>query len=127
MLVAAREAKVKRVVYAASSSTNGDHPDLLKMEDKIGRPMSPYALTKYVNELYADGFASTYVFKTIRLRYFNIFGPLQDPNSAYAAIVSKWITSMIDGEPVYINDDGEIICDFCYIDNTSLPTCSPLP
>ncbi len=117
MLVAARDAKVKRFVYAASSSTYGDHPDLPKVEDKIGKPLSPYAVTKYVNELYADVFARTYGFNTIGLRYFNVFGPRQDPNGAYAAVIPKWIASMIQGEPVYINGDGETSRDFCFIEN----------
>jgi UDP-N-acetylglucosamine/UDP-N-acetylgalactosamine 4-epimerase len=118
MLVAARDAKVKRFVYAASSSTYGDHPDLPKVEDKIGKPLSPYAVTKLVNELYADVFARTYGFKTIGLRYFNIFGRRQDPEGAYAAVIPKWIAAMIKNEPVYINGDGETSRDFCYIDNT---------
>jgi UDP-N-acetylglucosamine 4-epimerase len=117
MLVAARDAKVKRFVYAASSSTYGDHPDLPKVEDKIGKPLSPYAVTKLVNELYADVFARTYGFKTIGLRYFNIFGPRQDPNGAYAAVIPKWIASLIKSEPVYINGDGETSRDFCFIEN----------
>jgi UDP-N-acetylglucosamine/UDP-N-acetylgalactosamine 4-epimerase len=117
MLVAARDAKVKRFVYAASSSTYGDHPDLPKVEDKIGKPLSPYAVTKYVNELYADVFARTYGFNTIGLRYFNVFGPRQDPDGAYAAVIPKWIASMIKGEPVYINGDGETSRDFCFIEN----------
>ena len=117
MLVAARDAKVKRLVYAASSSTYGDHPDLPKVEDKIGRPLSPYAVTKLVNELYADVFARTYGFKTIGLRYFNIFGRRQDPEGAYAAVIPKWIVAMIKNEPVYINGDGETSRDFCFIDN----------
>ena len=117
MLVAVRDAKVKRFVYAASSSTYGDHPALPKVEDNIGKPLSPYAVTKYVNELYADVFARTYGFKTIGLRYFNIFGPRQDPNGAYAAVIPKWIASMINGEPVYINGDGETSRDFCFIEN----------
>ncbi len=118
MLVAARDAKVKRFVYAASSSTYGDHPDLPKVEDKIGKPLSPYAVTKLVNELYADVFARTYGFNTIGLRYFNIFGRRQDPEGAYAAVIPKWIAAMIKNEPVYINGDGETSRDFCYIDNT---------
>jgi UDP-N-acetylglucosamine 4-epimerase len=117
MLVAARDAKVKRFVYAASSSTYGDHPDLPKVEDKIGKPLSPYAVTKLVNELYADVFARTYGFKTIGLRYFNIFGRRQDPEGAYAAVIPKWIAAMIRNQPVYINGDGETSRDFCYIDN----------
>ncbi len=118
MLVAARDAKVKRFVYAASSSTYGDHPDLPKVEDKIGKPLSPYAVTKLVNELYAEVFARTYGFNTIGLRYFNIFGRRQDPEGAYAAVIPKWISSLIKNEPVYINGDGETSRDFCYIDNT---------
>lgn len=117
MLVAARDAKVKRLVYAASSSTYGDHPALPKIEENIGKPLSPYAVTKYVNELYADVFARAYGFNTIGLRYFNIFGKRQDPNGAYAAVIPKWIASMIKHEPVYINGDGETSRDFCYIDN----------
>jgi len=117
MLVAAREAKVKRLVYAASSSTYGDHPDLPKVEDKIGKPLSPYAVTKLVNELYAEVFARNYAFKTIGLRYFNIFGRRQDPEGAYAAVIPKWIAAMVKNKPVYINGDGETSRDFCYIDN----------
>ena len=117
MLVAARDANVQRFVYAASSSTYGDHPALPKVEDKIGKPLSPYAVTKYVNELYADVFARSYGFKTIGLRYFNVFGPRQDPDGAYAAVIPKWIASMIKGEPVYINGDGETSRDFCFIEN----------
>lgn len=117
MLVASRDAKVKRFVYAASSSTYGDHPGLPKVEDKIGKPLSPYAVTKYVNELYADVFARTYGFSTIGLRYFNVFGPRQDPDGAYAAVIPKWIASMIKGEPIYINGDGETSRDFCFIEN----------
>ena len=118
MLVAARDAKVSRFVYAASSSTYGDHPGLPKVEDRIGKPLSPYAVTKYVNELYADVFARTYGFKTIGLRYFNIFGKRQDPEGAYAAVIPKWIAAMIANQPVYINGDGETSRDFCYIANT---------
>jgi UDP-N-acetylglucosamine/UDP-N-acetylgalactosamine 4-epimerase len=118
MLVAARDANVKRFVYAASSSTYGDHPDLPKVEDKIGKPLSPYAVTKLVNELYAEVFARTYGFKAIGLRYFNIFGRRQDPEGAYAAVIPKLIASMIKNEPFYINGDGETSRDFCYIDNT---------
>jgi UDP-N-acetylglucosamine 4-epimerase len=118
MLVAALDAKVKRLVYAASSSTYGDHPDLPKVEDKIGKPLSPYAVTKLVNELYADVFARTYGFNAIGLRYFNVFGRRQDPDGAYAAVIPKWITALIKNEPVYINGDGETSRDFCYIENT---------
>ncbi|MBV5327325.1 MAG: Vi polysaccharide biosynthesis UDP-N-acetylglucosaminuronic acid C-4 epimerase TviC [Chlorobium sp.] len=118
MLVTARDAKVKRFVYAASSSTYGDHPGLPKVEDLIGKPLSPYAVTKYVNELYTEVFARCYDFKTVGLRYFNIFGQRQDPAGAYAAVIPKWVASMIINEPVYINGDGETSRDFCYIDNT---------
>jgi len=118
MLVAARDAEVKGFVYAASSSTYGDHPDLPKQEDKIGNPLSPYAVTKLVNELYARVFARTYGFKTIGLRYFNIFGYRQDPNGAYAAVIPKWVSAMLHNETVYINGDGETSRDFCFIDNT---------
>jgi UDP-N-acetylglucosamine 4-epimerase len=118
MLVAARDAQVTRFVYAASSSTYGDHPGLPKVEAVIGKPLSPYAVTKLVNEQYADVFARAYGFKTIGLRYFNIFGAHQDPEGAYAAVVPKWTSAMIHNEPVYINGDGETSRDFCYIANT---------
>jgi UDP-N-acetylglucosamine 4-epimerase len=117
MLIAARNSEVKRFVYAASSSTYGDHPSIPKVEDHIGKPLSPYAVTKYVNELYADVFGKTYGLQSIGLRYFNVFGPRQDPESAYAAVIPKWIVSMIKGDPVYINGDGETSRDFCYIAN----------
>ena len=117
MLVASRDAKVQRFVYAASSSTYGDHPDLPKVEANIGKPLSPYAVTKLVNELYADVFARTYDFKTIGLRYFNIFGKRQDPNGAYAAVIPKWTAALLQGEEVFVNGDGETSRDFCYIDN----------
>ncbi len=117
MLVAAKDCQVKRFVYAASSSTYGDHPDLPKEEDKIGSPLSPYAVTKLVNELYAEVFEKTYNFKSIGLRYFNIFGQRQDPEGAYAAVIPKWVASLLKGEPVYINGDGETSRDFCYIKN----------
>lgn len=118
MLLASRDAGVTRFVYAASSSTYGDHPGLPKVEDKIGSPLSPYAVTKYVNELYANVFARCYEFNTIGLRYFNIFGQRQDPDGAYAAVIPRWVASMIKNEPVYVNGDGETSRDFCYIDNT---------
>jgi len=118
MLVAARDANVARFVYAASSSTYGDHPGLPKVEDIIGKPLSPYAVTKLVNEQYADVFARAYGFKTIGLRYFNIFGAHQDPEGAYAAVVPKWTSAMIHNQPVFINGDGETSRDFCYIANT---------
>lgn len=117
MLVAARDAKVKRFVFAASSSTYGDHPTLPKVEDQIGKPLSPYAVTKYVNELYADVFARCYGLEYVGLRYFNVFGKRQDPNGAYAAVIPKWIAGMIKNEPIVINGDGETSRDFCYVDN----------
>lgn len=117
MLVVSRDAAVLRFVYAASSSTYGDHPALPKVEANIGRPLSPYAVTKYVNELYADVFARTYGIETMGLRYFNVFGPRQDPDGAYAAVIPKWISSMIANQPVYINGDGETSRDFCFVEN----------
>jgi UDP-N-acetylglucosamine 4-epimerase len=117
MLVAARDAKVRRFVYAASSSTYGDHPGLPKVEEVIGKPLSPYAVTKYVNELYADVFNRTYGLPSIGLRYFNVFGPRQNPNGAYAAVIPKWFFSLLHGDPVYINGDGETSRDFCYVAN----------
>lgn len=117
VLVAARDAQVGSFVYAASSSTYGDHPALPKVEDVIGKPLSPYAVTKYVNELYADVFARAYGFTTIGLRYFNVFGKRQDPNGAYAAVIPKWTAAMIQGEDVFINGDGETSRDFCYVNN----------
>lgn len=117
MLVAARNCKVKSMVYAASSSTYGDHPDLPKIEDRIGKPLSPYAVTKYVNELYADVFAKTYDMDLIGLRYFNVFGPRQNPNGAYAAVIPKWIEAIIKGDKVLIYGDGETSRDFTYIQN----------
>ncbi|PIE39133.1 MAG: Vi polysaccharide biosynthesis UDP-N-acetylglucosaminuronic acid C-4 epimerase TviC [Gammaproteobacteria bacterium] len=118
MLVAARDARVKRFVYAASSSTYGDHPGLPKVEDRIGKPLSPYAVTKYVNELYADVFARTYGLEVMGLRYFNVFGRRQDPNGAYAAVIPRWYNTLLNGEACQINGDGETSRDFCYIDNT---------
>jgi UDP-N-acetylglucosamine 4-epimerase len=117
MLVAARDAKVKRFVYAASSSTYGDHPALPKVEANIGKPLSPYAVTKLVNELYADVFMRTYGLETIGLRYFNVFGKRQDPNGPYAAVIPKWTASLLKGDEVFINGDGETSRDFCYIEN----------
>ncbi len=117
MLVASKDEEVRRFVYAASSSTYGDHPDLPKVEDKIGNPLSPYAVTKVVNELYADVFAKTYNFNSIGLRYFNVFGKKQNPNGAYAAVIPKWVTAILNSDEVYINGDGETSRDFCYIDN----------
>ena len=133
MLTAARDAKVKSFTYAASSSTYGDHPGLPKVEDTIGKPLSPYAVTKYVNELYADVFARCYGFNAVGLRYFNVFGPRQDPNGAYAAVIPKWIASLIKGEPLYINGDGETSRDFCFIKNVvqanllAATACLPSP
>jgi len=117
MLVAAREVKVKSFTYAASSSTYGDHPALPKVEDAIGKPLSPYAVTKYVNELYAEVFARSYGFNTVGLRYFNVFGPRQDPNGAYAAVIPKWTAALLQGDAVYINGDGETSRDFCFVAN----------
>lgn len=117
MLVAARDAGVKRFVYAASSSTYGDHPGLPKVEDKIGKPLSPYAVTKYVNELYADVFGKTYGMSLIGLRYFNVFGQKQDPNGAYAAVIPKFVSQYINHESPVINGDGGFSRDFTYIDN----------
>ncbi len=117
MLVAARDAQVKSFTYAASSSTYGDHPALPKVEDNIGKPLSPYAVTKYVNELYADVFSKCYGFHTIGLRYFNVFGPRQNPNGAYAAVIPKWVSSLLKGETVFINGDGETSRDFSFIQN----------
>jgi UDP-N-acetylglucosamine/UDP-N-acetylgalactosamine 4-epimerase len=117
MLVAARDAKVKNFVYAASSSTYGDHPGLPKVEDEIGSPLSPYAVTKYVNELYGSVFATNYGFKSTGLRYFNVFGPRQDPEGAYAAVIPKWTASIIEGETLFVNGDGETSRDFCFVAN----------
>jgi UDP-N-acetylglucosamine 4-epimerase len=118
MLTAAKEAEVSSFTYAASSSTYGDHPTLPKVEENIGNPLSPYAVTKYVNELYANVFAKTYNFKAIGLRYFNVFGKRQDPNGAYAAVIPKWTSTMINNEELFINGDGETSRDFCFIENT---------
>lgn len=117
MLVASRDAAVSSFVYAASSATYGDHPGLPKVEKVIGKPLSPYAVSKYVNELYAEVFSRCYGFRSIGLRYFNVFGKRQDPNGAYAAVIPKWISSMIRDENVFVNGDGETSRDFCFIDN----------
>ncbi len=117
MLVAARDAGVPRYVYAASSSTYGDHPGLPKVEDIIGKPLSPYAVSKYAAELYADVFSRCYGYHGIGLRYFNVFGRRQDPQGAYAAVIPKWIAGMIRGEPLHMNGDGETSRDFCYVEN----------
>ena len=117
MLLAAREAGVARFVYAASSSTYGDHPALPKTEDAIGRPLSPYAVTKYADELYAEVFGRCYGTAAIGLRYFNVFGPRQDPEGAYAAVIPRWARALLVGEAVRINGDGETSRDFCYVAN----------
>jgi len=117
MLTAAKEEKVSTFVYAASSSTYGDHPALPKVEENIGKPLSPYAVTKYVNELYADVFNKTYGLNATGLRYFNVFGKRQDPDGAYAAVIPKWTAAMIDKEDLFINGDGETSRDFCFVEN----------
>jgi UDP-N-acetylglucosamine/UDP-N-acetylgalactosamine 4-epimerase len=117
MLVAARDAGVRRFVYAASSSTYGDHPGLPKVEDRIGRPLSPYAVTKYVNELYAGVFCRTYGLDSVGLRYFNVFGRRQDPEGAYAAVIPRWIAQLLAGEPCEIYGNGDTSRDFCHVDN----------
>jgi UDP-N-acetylglucosamine 4-epimerase len=117
VLSAARDANVTRFVYAASSSTYGDHPGLPKVEEQIGKPLSPYAVTKYANELYAEVFSRCYGFQSIGLRYFNVFGPRQDPNGAYAAVIPKWAAAMIRNEAIYINGEGDTSRDFCFIKN----------
>lgn len=117
MLIAARDAGVKQFVYASSSAVYGDEPALPKVEDKIGRPLSPYAATKLMNEIYADTFARAYGFPSIGLRYFNVFGPRQDPEGAYAAVIPKWIAALLRREPVRVNGDGETSRDFCFIAN----------
>lgn len=117
MLVAARDENIKGFVYAASSSTYGDHPGLPKVEDTIGKPLSPYAITKYVNELYGEIFDRSYGFKSTGLRYFNVFGPRQDPQGAYAAVIPLWSLAIIQGQTLFINGDGETSRDFCFVDN----------
>ena len=117
MLNASKEEKVKSFTYAASSSTYGDHPALPKVEENIGNPLSPYAVTKYVNELYASVYARTYDFNCIGLRYFNVFGPRQDPNGAYAAVIPKWVKAMLTQNEIFINGDGQTSRDFCFVDN----------
>ena len=117
MLVSARDARAKRFVYASSSAIYGDEPRLPKIEDRIGQPLSPYAVTKHVNELYASVFARCYDVETIGLRYFNVFGPRQDPDGPYAAVIPKWIAAMMKNDPVQINGDGETSRDFCYVEN----------
>lgn len=117
MLVASKQANVKQFVYAASSSTYGDSPDLPKIEDRIGNPLSTYAVTKLTNELYAGVFSKNYGFRSVGLRYFNVFGKRQNPNGSYAAVIPKWISSILKEEKVYIYGDGETSRDFCYIDN----------
>lgn len=117
MLTAAKDEGIDTFVYAASSSTYGDHPALPKVEENIGKPLSPYAVTKYVNELYADVFFKTYELNSIGLRYFNVFGKRQDPEGAYAAVIPKWTAAMLNNDDVYINGDGETSRDFCFIEN----------
>jgi UDP-N-acetylglucosamine/UDP-N-acetylgalactosamine 4-epimerase len=117
MLVAARDAKVRRLVYASSSSVYGDHPALPKTEDNVGQPLSPYAATKAINELYAGVFARAFNLNSIGLRYFNVFGPRQDPAGAYAAVIPRWIAALLQHEPIHIYGDGETSRDFSYIDN----------
>lgn len=117
MLVASKDAGVQRFIYAASSSTYGDSESLPKVEDKIGKPLSPYAITKYVNELYAEIFSNTYGFETIGLRYFNVFGRRQDPNGAYAAVIPKFVMQLMKHESPVINGDGNFSRDFTYVDN----------
>jgi UDP-N-acetylglucosamine/UDP-N-acetylgalactosamine 4-epimerase len=117
MLVAARDAGVKRVVYAASSAIYGDHPGMPKVEDAFGHALSPYAANKHMNEIYAEVFGRCYGLETVGLRYFNIFGPRQDPDGAYAAVIPKWVAALLRNEPVYVNGDGETSRDFCYVDN----------
>ncbi len=117
MLIAARDSNVKNFVYAASSSTYGDHKVLPKIEHRIGKPLSPYAITKYVNELYAEIFFKSYQFNSIGLRYFNVFGKRQSPDGAYAAVIPKWLSAIANNENVYINGDGSTSRDFCYVDN----------
>src|SRR5262249_13546285 len=117
MLAAARDARVKRFVYASSSAVYGDDPNLPKIEDRAGRPLSPYAATKVMNEIYADVFARCYGLECIGLRYFNVFGRRQDPEGDYAAVVPKWIAALLKDEPVYINGDGETSRDFCFVEN----------
>jgi UDP-N-acetylglucosamine 4-epimerase len=117
ILEAAKNANVKSFTYAASSSTYGDHPALPKIENNIGNPLSPYGVTKYVNELYADIYYRSYGFKTIGLRYFNVFGQRQDPNGAYAAVIPKWSSSILKGQDIFINGDGKTSRDFCFIEN----------
>jgi UDP-N-acetylglucosamine 4-epimerase len=117
MLLAARDAKVKRFVYASSSAIYGDDPRLPKVEEKTGKPLSPYAATKVINEVYATAFALAYGFPSIGLRYFNVFGPRQDPEGAYAAVIPLWIAALLRRQPIYINGDGETSRDFCFIAN----------
>ncbi len=129
MLLAARDAGVRRFVYASSSSVYGDHPGLPKVEDRIGKPLSPYAVTKRVDELYAQNFADAYGLETIGLRYFNVFGRRQDPNGPYAAVIPRWISALLAAQPTVIFGDGETSRDFCYVDNVVqanlLAACAP--
>src|SRR5271165_543211 len=129
MLVAARDAKVRRFVYASSSSTYGDHPGLPKVEDAIGKPLSPYAVTKCANELYAGAFALAYGVDTIGLRHFNVFGPRQDPDGPYAAVIPRWVENLLRDEPCVVFGDGSASRDFCFVDNVVqanlLAACAP--
>jgi UDP-N-acetylglucosamine 4-epimerase len=117
MLIAARDNKIRRLVYASSSAVYGDDPEMPKTEEKIGHSLSPYAASKLIDEVYADAFARAYGFRSIGLRYFNVFGPRQDPEGAYAAVIPKWVASLLKREPIYVNGDGETTRDFCYIQN----------
>jgi UDP-N-acetylglucosamine 4-epimerase len=117
ILLAARDAGVKRLVYASSSAVYGDHPALPKVESQLGRAMSPYALSKRMNELYADVFAACYGFASVGLRYFNVFGPRQDPDGPYASVIPAWIGALLRGETAYINGDGAVARDYCHVDN----------
>ncbi len=117
MIAAARNARVKRLVYASSSAVYGDEPNLPKLEDKVGQPLSPYAATKWMDEVYAGVFARAYEFESVGLRYFNVFGPRQDPDGAYAAVIPKWISALLKREAVFINGDGETTRDFCYVED----------
>jgi UDP-N-acetylglucosamine/UDP-N-acetylgalactosamine 4-epimerase len=117
VLVAAKDRGIRRVVYASSSSVYGDEPTLPKVEERVGRPLSPYAVSKAANELYAAAFASAYGMELVGLRYFNVFGPRQDPNGPYAAVIPQWIAALLEGRPCFINGDGETSRDFCYVEN----------
>jgi len=117
LLIAAQEAKIRRFVFASSSAVYGDDPGLPKLEDRIGQPLSPYAASKLIDEIYARAFSQAFGARSVGLRYFNVFGPRQDPEGAYAAVIPKWVSALLRGEPVYINGDGETTRDFCFIQN----------